>query len=196
MKLRAWLAVQQRRLFFYFAYWGRPRWDTGVTPPELLAFTRAHPPGRALDLGCGTGTNAVFLAQHGWEAWGVDFSGKAMRAGIQKARQAGLDVHLRQGDVSKPLNVPGLFDLVLDIGCLHVIPKSSRGGYLKNLSRLLAPGGHFLLYGFLSQTARAEAPGLSDQDIAQLTEWLTLESRSEGIDANTRASTWLLFRRA
>ncbi|TMK17193.1 MAG: methyltransferase domain-containing protein [Actinobacteria bacterium] len=54
---------------------GRTPWDTGVTPPEvvdLIEGPAAVAAGRALDLGCGTGTNVRYLAQHGWEATGVD----------------------------------------------------------------------------------------------------------------------------
>src|SRR5881296_1344749 len=49
----------------------RPPWDTGITPPEVERFVASHAPGRAIDLGCGTGTNAVYLARHGWSAVGV-----------------------------------------------------------------------------------------------------------------------------
>ena len=55
---------------------GAPRWDTGVTPPEVVeVFEGEDPPsGRALDLGCGTGTNVLYLARHGFEVVGVDVS--------------------------------------------------------------------------------------------------------------------------
>src|SRR5712691_1731013 len=73
-------------------YWSprRPPWDTGVTPPELERFVAAHPPGRALDVGCGTGTNVVYLAQHGWTAVGVDFAGRAIAKARRRATEAGV----------------------------------------------------------------------------------------------------------
>src|SRR5688500_14230632 len=62
---------------------GKTPWDTGIPPPELVEVIEgpnALEPGRALDLGCGTGTNAMYLAQHGWTAVGVDFSSHAIES--------------------------------------------------------------------------------------------------------------------
>ena len=59
---------------------GKPRWDTGAPQPELEQLAQGRAPGRALDLGCGTGTDVVYLAGHGWEATGIDFAPEAVAA--------------------------------------------------------------------------------------------------------------------
>ncbi len=68
-------------LFFRASYlFGFKPWDSGISPPELVATiegANALTPGKALDLGCGTGTNSVYLARHGWAATGVDFVPRA-----------------------------------------------------------------------------------------------------------------------
>jgi SAM-dependent methyltransferase len=140
-----------RRLLFSAWYWlpGGPPWDTGVTPPELERFVGSHPPGRALDLGCGTGTNVVYLARHGWNAVGVDFAARAIAKARRRARDAGVSDRCTflVGDVTR-LDVGGPFDLGLDLGCLHSIPIAGRAGYAAGLARVVRSGGTYLLYAF------------------------------------------------
>ena len=61
-----------RRWLFNLWYFQRPPWDSGISPPELMEFIRSSQPGRALDLGCGTGTNIITLAKNGWQVTGVE----------------------------------------------------------------------------------------------------------------------------
>ena len=152
-----------RRLWFDLWYWlpRQPRWDTGVTPPELERFVGSHPPGRALDLGCGTGTNVVYLARHGWDAVGVDFAGRAIAKARRRARDAGVACTLFVGDVTR-LSVAGPFDLALDIGCLHSIAASGRAGYAAGLAGVMRSGGTYLLYAF---APGGPAVGLNAEDV-------------------------------
>ncbi len=183
------------RLRFLWMYLRRPPWDSGIAPPELLDFISSHPPGRAIDLGCGTGTNVLALAQHGWQVTGVDFIPKAIRAAKRKTRNISPAPDLRVGDVTNLRGISGPFDLALDIGCFHGIENKS--AYLDELDRLLAPGGHWLLYGFFKPDPRHAGPGLvaSDLDLIHA-RGLTLLSRAYGFDKKNRPSAWFLFQRS
>jgi len=64
----------RRWIRFNLLYFPCPPWNTGVYPPELNAFLSEKEPGRALDAGCGTGTNLLTMAQNGWEVIGVDIA--------------------------------------------------------------------------------------------------------------------------
>jgi SAM-dependent methyltransferase len=154
-----------RRLWFSIWYWlpRRPPWDTGVTPPELERFVGSHPPGRALDLGCGTGTNVVYLARHGWTAAGVDFAARAIAKARRRAQDAAVDCALLVGDVTR-LEVAGPFDLALDIGCLHAIEAPGRAGYAAGLARVVRHGGTYLLYAF---APGGPAVGLTGDDVRE-----------------------------
>jgi ubiquinone/menaquinone biosynthesis C-methylase UbiE len=91
-----------RRLFFEWRYLRRQApWDTGQSPPELLAALARLSPGKALDLGCGTGTNLRTMAKAGWQVTGVDFSSQAIDRARRKLRSFGPQVHLIHGDVSR-----------------------------------------------------------------------------------------------
>ncbi len=80
-----------RRLEFDLWYLFRPPWDSGISPPELFEFMAGHAPGRAIDLGCGTGTNVVTLATHGWQVIGLDFSPRAVRIAATQDPRRGPD---------------------------------------------------------------------------------------------------------
>ncbi|MFM8322344.1 MAG: class I SAM-dependent methyltransferase [Chloroflexota bacterium] len=195
--MRAFWDRLNRRLMFNLLYQRRPTWDSGITPPELVDFVAHTPPGRALDLGCGTGTNAVYLAQHGWQASGVDFASPAIRQARARARRAGAAVDFRQGDVTRLESLAGPFDLVLDIGCYHALNPDGQAAYRRGLARLLAPGGAYLLYAFLAQPdnpSASLAAGLDDAHLHLLQDGLQLISRQDGGDRG-RPSTWLRFRR-
>lgn len=138
-----------RRAYFELSYLlGRNPWDTGTSPPELLEFLETNPPGRAIDLGCGSGTNVITLAQRGWQVTGIDFSRVAIYRARRKARRAGVQAALQVGDASDLSGVRGPFDLALDIGCYHGLSASQQQRYADSLSQILRPGGTFLLYGF------------------------------------------------
>jgi SAM-dependent methyltransferase len=140
------------RLRFEWRYWiGRTPWDSGITPPEVLDFLQRTAPGRALELGCGTGTNAVALAQRGWQVTAIDFSWQAVQAARRKARQAGVTVRFLRRDATRLDDLPGPFDLAVDIGCFHSLDPQARPGYATSLARLLRPGATYLLYTFLDE---------------------------------------------
>lgn len=180
-----------QKLFFNLWYYRKPPWDTGISPPELMEYIANHPPGRALDLGCGTGTNVITLARHGWRVTGVDFARRAIAIARYKARQARIQVDLRVGDVTKFTN-PGSFDLVLDIGCFHTLPFALRQEYIHNLTQLLAPQGTYLLYAFFKSEGE-NGPGLLPADVELLSEHLTLVSRQDGTERGMRPSAWFNF---
>ncbi len=128
----------------------RPDWDTALTPPEVVALIENHRSrGRALDLGCGTGTHSIYLAQHGFEVVGVDFSPKAIELARDKARQAGVQVDFRLSDVTHLDFLQKPFNLILDVGCFHGLDQAGRLRYAEHASRLTQPGSKFLLHGFM-----------------------------------------------
>ncbi|MEV0699884.1 methyltransferase domain-containing protein [Saccharopolyspora sp. NPDC050389] len=115
-------------------------------------------PGRALDLGCGPGRNAVHLASLGFEVDAVGLSPEAVSWGEERAREAGVDVRFHLGDMFSADLRLGRYDLVYDSGCLHHLPPHRRVSYLDLLDRVLVPGGHFGLTCFAAGEMGSELP--------------------------------------
>ncbi|MGH3917393.1 MAG: class I SAM-dependent methyltransferase [Pseudonocardiaceae bacterium] len=117
-------------------------------------------PGRALDLGCGAGRNAVHLASAGFDVDAVDLSPAAIAWAQDRARQAGADVHFHCGDAfaRTATELSGPYDLIYDSGCFHHLPPHRRISYLALLDRALATGGHLGLTCFAAGEMGCELP--------------------------------------
>jgi 2-polyprenyl-3-methyl-5-hydroxy-6-metoxy-1,4-benzoquinol methylase len=185
-----WIRKISLRLFFRLQYFRTPPWDSGISPPELNAFLEDHPPGRALDLGCGTGTNVLTLCQHGWEVTGIDFVPNAIRQAHSKARDSGLNVNLITGDVSNSKLYQGHYDLILDIGCYHALNPGQRKNYRQNVASHLSPSGTYMLYGFTSE----DGARISTEDVAAFEQALKLEKRVDSLDGSGPTSAWFWFK--
>jgi cyclopropane fatty-acyl-phospholipid synthase-like methyltransferase len=179
-----------RRLFYLLAYFHHPPWDTGISPPELMEYIRTHPPGRAIDLGCGTGTNVITLAHHGWTVTGIDFVPGAIRTANRKIKKNNVKARVQVGDVTQLIIGSNRYDLALDIGCYHHLDLAAKQMYEKNLANILCAGGNYLLYGFIK--APETTFGISDADLARLQTFLRLDNRQDGKDRE-RNSSWLAF---
>ncbi len=184
-----------RRVEYHLWYYRRPPWDTGVTPPELEEFIRRHPPGRALDLGCGSGTNLVRLAQAGWQVTGVDFAWRAVRLARKRLEQAGIQAEVLLGDVADLNGVRGLYDLILDIGCYHSLSRERRSAYQQNLARLLAQGGTVLLYAHCRRAGAEAGHGWSAEDEEQFARFLRLIHKQIGQEGTRGPSVWMVYQR-
>jgi SAM-dependent methyltransferase len=184
------------KLFFSLQYWlTNPPWDTGITPPEVYEYLENNPPGSALDLGCGTGTNALTIASYGWRVTGVDFVPRAIRIAQRKSRRLKMDrqASFLVGDVLKPGFVDGKFELILDIGCFHSFQGERVKSYVENISGLLKDGGSLLIYVHLNENPSA-GHGATESDLNLLMDYFTLINRQDG-EESERPSAWLEFKK-
>ncbi|MFF5183113.1 class I SAM-dependent methyltransferase [Streptomyces sp. NPDC000345] len=119
-------------------------------------------PGRALDLGCGPGRNALHLASRGFEVDAVDLSPAAIAWARDRAREAAADIRFHCGDAfaltPDGAGPGGPYDLIHDSGCFHHLPPHRRISYLALLDRSLAPGGHLSLTCFAAGRMGSELP--------------------------------------
>jgi SAM-dependent methyltransferase len=128
-------------------------WQRRTPPAELIALVEGPSPlapGRALDLGCGTGTDTIYLATHGWDVTAIDMVPKAIATARRNTAAAGVAPRFIQGDVTRlhELGAGDGYRLLLDFGCYHTLPEDRRHAYVTSVSDAAAPGATLLLYGF------------------------------------------------
>lgn len=103
-------------------------------------------PGTAvLDVGCGAGSNVLYLSRSGYRGFGVDISPGAVQAAKSRALEQGLKADFRLGDALQLGFPEGKFGGVVDNGCFHTLPVNRRTEYAREIRRVLAPEGHFVL---------------------------------------------------
>lgn len=164
---RRWYGLVYRTMYLL----GLPFWDRREPVDDLVQLVEGNrrlPPGRALDIGCGTGTETVYLATHGWDATGVDMVPKALAMARRKAAAAGVSPRFIEGDATRlqDFGVGGDYDLVLDFGCFHTLPADRRDAYVDSVSAAAASGATFLLFGFTRPPRMAPMrAGLSTEEV-------------------------------
>lgn len=180
-------------------------WDTGQPDPHLVGLIERGTiaPGRALEVGCGTGTNALWLAERGFEVLGVDISPRAIAKAEAKAKaKAGARVRFSVLDFLTGEIESARFDFVFDRGVLHVFDEPSvRAQFAQQVGRVLATGGHwFSLAGSTEGPERDFGPPRrSARDLTLAVEpaleIVELRTAAFDVDSST-AKAWQLLARA
>ena len=128
---------------------GETPWDSGAPSAELqqLLTQFGIAPCRTLEIGCGTGTNAVYLAQRGFDVTGVDVAPSAIEQAQEKASSASVSIDFRVVDLTDPpasfLQLPP-FEFVFDRGVYHVIRRHALDGLLDTLARVTRSGSLYV----------------------------------------------------
>lgn len=117
-------------------------WDTGQPSSELrrVLGTHATAPCDALELGCGTGTNAIWLAEQGFRVTAVDISQVAIAQAREKAAARRVPVRFLADDLRRWEHLGGPYHFFLDRGCYHAVRLRDLDGYLRTLEQVTCQG--------------------------------------------------------
>jgi 2-polyprenyl-3-methyl-5-hydroxy-6-metoxy-1,4-benzoquinol methylase len=135
--------------FFDSAYKGTPPWDIGRPQKEFVELVRrGEISGSVLDIGCGTGENALFYAGEGYEVCGIDSAPQAIQKAQEKASGRGLQMHFLVLNVLDLTMLNRKFDTVTDSGFFHTLSDEDRLVFVKNLAAILSPAGKYFMLCF------------------------------------------------
>jgi ubiquinone/menaquinone biosynthesis C-methylase UbiE len=140
-------------------YYAAPRapWDIG-RPQRAFVKAADAIRGRVIDIGCGTGDLALWLAERGCTVTGVDFLEKPLEWARQKAAERGLSMNFLQMDAVAVGEIPERFDAVTDCGLFHTFDDAGRNAYVGALRRLLEPGSRVFLLCFADSEPGTHGP--------------------------------------
>jgi SAM-dependent methyltransferase len=144
-----WMADVPDHRGFDEMYVGVPPWDIGRAQPEVVKIAEAGGfKGAVIDLGCGTGENALELSARGSPVVGVDAAPRAIEKARAKAVERELPVEFLVADVFSLGSLGRRFDSALDCGVFHVFEDRERPMYVASLASVLEPGGvlHLLCF--------------------------------------------------
>lgn len=164
--------ASRHTLFRIFYGLGFTPWDGHALATSLreliegTADSSTLAPGAALDVGCGTGDSSIYLAQHGWQVTGVDFTPKALDKARGKARAADAAVNFVHADVThlRQAGINGPFQMIVDNGCFHGMSDGDRDLYVHEISAAAAAGARLLMIAF-KPSGRFGPPGVDQTEI-------------------------------
>ncbi len=121
-------------------------WDIGRPADELQKFVSGGTVSRCrvVDMCCGSGTDAIYLASKGFDVTAIDVAPTALGQALAKAAAAKVSVHWLVASILAPPEVKP-FDFVYDRGCYHVVRDQNLPAYIETLRRFSRPGTKFLL---------------------------------------------------
>jgi SAM-dependent methyltransferase len=183
------------------AYCSGPPWDSDLPADELVEFVEGGRIRfcRALDIGCGTGSNVLYLAGKGFDASGVDISRVAIRKATAKARERGFRCSFHVLDFTntqKLLKSFSTFDLLLDSGCFHSLSPHERDRYANSLKLVSHSSSLYLLWCFLRGSRWSYGPpGVNEDEVeGRLSkEFRVIEKRK--LDSSFREMLFYIMKR-
>lgn len=175
------------RMYDLYYRFSKPRWDDGSIPQQVVDLASQVRKGRVLDLGCGSGTHAIYLAGRGFSVVGIDGSSTAIRQAQRKAAQAGVNPTFLIQDVTRLEFLQDAFDAGLDVGCFHGLSKAGKEAYCRGLARYTHPGSLVLLWGF---DRRNPNFGLTPEQVERTFAPMFTLTRTEPSSLHQRPSHW------
>ena len=138
---------------------GSPPWDVGAPQPEIVRLAaEGEIVGDVLDVGCGTGENALHLAALGHRVVGIDVAPTAVARAREKAAARGLPASFLVADALDLGKLRRRFETALDCGCFHTFAPEQRRTYAHSLCEVLSPGGTLQLLCFSDEEPGAQGP--------------------------------------
>lgn len=169
-------------------------WEREQAPAQLQRLVVEFPhPGAALDVGCGTGRDAVYLTQQGWTVTAIDSVPQALDAARARAKEAGVEVNWVQGDVTE-LERAGIgegFNLLLDRGCFHGLSDRARERCAHGITNAATTGAQLLMFAFVPGRRGGIAPrGISSEQLMDCfgEQWELVSSET---DPDAQLPRWL-----
>jgi SAM-dependent methyltransferase len=142
---------------FKAMYAGLPPWDIG-RPQRAFINVANQVAGSILDVGCGTGENALYFAERDHKVTGIDFLAGPIAAAKQKAAERGLQATFLVMDALALRELPEVFDTAIDCGLFHVFSDEDRRRYVDGLASVLKPGGRLFLLCFSDAEPEGQGP--------------------------------------
>ncbi len=184
--------------FFEVAYEGTPPWDIGRPQGAVVRLAEAGEiSGSVLDVGCGTGESALYLATQGHEVLGIDAVPLAVERAEAKARDRGIDAGFLVWDALHLAELGRVFNTAIDVGLFHSFEDEERTVFAENLHAVLEPGGRYFLLCWSEQNEWGYGPRRVTQDeiLETFAEGWSVESiTEEAFETNVpdwRVHAWL-----